>query len=201
MALNTDDETHLPTKPFLIAALAPVVIFVLGNALLLPLLSVLEISRGGFLADLIRSSGNLYIQDLLLIIAGFCCLPFSAFVVLAGPPLTSFLANRKYPVFTDRFRAILGGGFFVGFIGILGIIVLVLRRIDRFQSLWEGLVILQGKSPFHLTMGLQRIISYFLDPLPCLLAFAGMALSGSVGLAGWFGTRHARQKLDATRVR
>jgi hypothetical protein len=200
MALNMDDETHLPVKPFLAVAIAPVVVFVLGNALLLPLLSALEISRGGFLADLIRSSGNPYIQDLILIIAGFCCLPFSAFVVLAGPPLTSFLANRKYPVFTDRFRAILGGGIFLGLNSILVIIVLVLRRIDGFQSLWEGLVILQVKSPFHVTMGLQRIISYFLDPLPCLLAFAGMALSGSVGLAGWYGARHGRRKLDATRV-
>ncbi len=200
MALNMDDETHLPTKPFLAAAFAPVVVFVLGNALLLPLLSALEISRGGFLADLIRSSGNPYIQNLILIIAGFCCLPFSAFVVLAGPPLTSFLANRKYPVFTDRFRAILGGGVFLGFNSILVIIVLVLRRIDGFQSLWEGLAILQSKSPLHVTMGLQRIISYFLDPLPCLLAFAGMALSGSVGLAGWYGARRGRRKLDATRV-
>jgi hypothetical protein len=187
-------ETHIPMKYFMAVAIAPVVIFALAIALFLPLLGALEISRGGFLAELVSSSRNPFVQNFILIFAGYCCLPFLAIIALAGPPLTSFIANRKYPVFTNRSRAILGGGIFLAFNALFLVILLVFRLIEKFPSFQGSLITLQSTSSVYVVSSLLGIISYFIDPLLCLLSIVGIALSCSVAAAGRYGAQRGSLK-------
>jgi hypothetical protein len=187
-------ETHIPMKYFMAVAIAPVVIFALAIALFLPLLGALEISRGGFLAELVSSSRNPFVQNFILIFAGYCCLPFLAIIALAGPPLTIFIANRKYPVFTNRSRAILGGGIFLAFNALFLVILLVFRLIEKFPSFQGSLITLQSTSSVYVVSSLLGIISYFIDPLLCLLSIVGIALSCSVAAAGRYGAQRGSLK-------
>jgi len=187
--MNKNEEPRISMKYFMAVAITPVVIFILGIALFLPLLSALEISRGGFLADLVSSSRNPFVQDFILIFASYCCLPFSAIIALVGPPLTSFLANRKYPVFTNRSRAILGGGVFLAFNVLFLAFLLVFRLIEKFPSFQSSLITLQSTSSVYVVLSLLGMISYFIDPLLCLLSLVGIALSCSVAAAGWYGAQ------------
>lgn len=189
--MNTSKEAHIFTKPFMEVAMAPVVVFLLANVLFLPLLVALDISRGGFLADLVSSSRNPFIQDFILIIAGYCCLPVSAIAVLVGPPLTSFIANRKHPTFTDKSKATLGGGVFLAFYAFFLVIVLVLRFIGNFQSMYATYIALTSMKP---SFFIPYLALRFLDPLPCILTLGGIVLSYSVAIAGRFGAKRGSLK-------
>jgi hypothetical protein len=94
--MNKNEQTNIPLKPFMTVAMAPVVVFALANALFLPLVEAFfNFSNGSFLAYLVGSTNNPFIQDFILIIAGMCCLPLSAAAVLIGPALTSFLVQPQ----------------------------------------------------------------------------------------------------------
>jgi hypothetical protein len=85
-SMNKNEQTNIPLKPFMTVAMAPVVVFALANALFLPLVEAFfNFSNGSFLAYLVASTNNPFIQDFILIIAGMCCLPLSAAAVLIGP--------------------------------------------------------------------------------------------------------------------
>jgi hypothetical protein len=184
-----NEEIRIPRKSFAAVAIAPVMIFGLAMALFLPLISAMEISRGGFLAELMSSTRNPFVASFILIFAGYCCLPFLAFIALAGPPLTSFIANRKYPVFTNRSRAILGGGIFLAFNVLFLVILLVFRLIEKFPSFQGSLTTLQSPASVYVVNGLLEIVGYFIDPLLCLLSIVGIVLSASVAAAGRFGAK------------
>ena len=166
--------------------MAPVVVFALANAFFLPIVGALDVSRGGFLADLIASTYNPFIQDFILIIASMCCLPLSAAAVLFGPALTSFFVNLEYPFLTSKSRAILCGGVFLSFYTILLVVLLIFRFIDNFQSIYSNTISLSSMEPSVFT---PFMILKFLDPLPCLLSLAGIALSYSVAVAGRLGAQ------------
>jgi hypothetical protein len=191
-----NEEPHISKKVFMAVAIAPVVIFALAIALFLPLLGAMEISRGGFLADLVSSSRNPFVQNFILIFAGYCCLPFLAIIALAGPPLTSFIANRKFPVFTNRSRAIRGGGIFLAFNVLFLVILLVFRLIENYPSLQGSLITLQSTSSVYVVLSLLGIISYFIDPLLCLLSIVGIALSCSVAAAGRYGAQRGQSQAN-----
>jgi hypothetical protein len=197
--MNTNEETPIPRKRFLAVVLVPVVVFVLANALFLPVVISLTDSEGGLLNNwlIAHPTNNPYIINLIYIVWGGFCLPVSALAVLVGPLLTSFLVNRKYPVFTNRSRAILGGGIFLAFHTIFLIILLVFRLSDNglFSSIQSFLVTLQSTAPMEIrVITLGEILSRFLDPLLCLLTLGGIALSCGVAATGRFGARRASMK-------
>jgi hypothetical protein len=193
--MDKNEPKNIPLKPFMAIAMAPVVVFALANVLFLPIVGALDISRGGFLADLIASTDNPFIQDFILIIAGMCCLPLSAATVLIGPALTSFIVNLKYPISTSRSRAILCGGVFLFFYTILLDLLLIFRFIENVPSFYSNFMALSSMEPSVFT---PFMFLSFLDPLPCLLSFAGIALSYSVAVAGRFGAQKGSVKHKQT---
>ncbi len=183
-------------KPFMTVAMAPVVVFALANALFLPLVKAFfNISSGSFLAYLVASTNNPFIQDFILIIAFLCILPLSAAAVLIGPAMTSFFINLKYPISTSRSRAILCGGVFLSFHIILMDVLLIFRFIDNAPSIFSNYMSLSSMEPSVFT---PFMILSFLDPLPCLLSFAGITLACSVAVAGRFGAQKASVKHKRT---
>jgi hypothetical protein len=200
-SMNKNEQTRIPLNPFMKVAMAPVVIFALSNILLLPLVEAFfNFSNGSFLAYLVASTNNPFIQDFILIVAIMCFLPLSAAAVLIGPALTSFLVNLKCPISTSRSRAILCGGVFLFFYMILLDVLLIFRFTDNFQSIYGNYISLSSMKSSVFT---PFMVLSFLDPLPCLLTIAGITLSYSVAVAGRFGAQKSsmkynrRQKLEA----
>jgi hypothetical protein len=194
--MNKNEQTNIPLKPFMTVAMAPVVVFGLANALFLPLVEAFfNFSNGSFLADLVASTYNPFIQGFMLIIAGMCCLPLSGATVLMGPALTSLLVNLKYPTLTSRSRAILYGGVFLFFYTILLDVLLIFRFIENVPSFYSNYMALSSMEPSVFT---PFMFLSFLDPLPCLLSFAGIALSYSVAVAGRFGAQKGSVKHKQT---
>ncbi len=184
--MDKSELKNIPLRTFMAVVMAPVVVFTLANALFLPIVRALDVSPGGFLADLVASTYNPFIQNFILIIASMSCLPLSAAAVLVGPALTSFLVNLKYPFLTSKSRATLCGGVFLAFHTILLVVLLIFRFIVNFQSIYGNTISLSSMEPSVFTpfMSLK-----FLAPLPCLLSLAGIALSYSVAVAGRLGAR------------
>jgi hypothetical protein len=194
--MNKNEQTKIPLKPFMTVAMAPVVVFVLSNTLFLPLAEAFfNFSNGSFLAYLVASTNNPFIQEFILIVAHMCFLPLSAAAVLTGPALTSFLVNLKYPISTSRSRAILCGGVFLFFYIILLDVLLIFRFVDNFQSIYGNYISLSSMKPSVFT---PLMILSFLDPLPCLLTIAGITLSYSVAVAGRFGVQKNCVKYNRT---
>jgi len=169
-SMDKSELKNIPLRPFMAVIMAPVVVFALANALFLPIVGALDISRGGFLADMVASTNNPFIQDFILIIASVCCLPLSAAAVLVGPALTSFLLNLKYPMLTSRSRAIWGGVVFFSFYMIFQVIYRVFQLISMRLPIYFALMHLLG----------------LFAPI-CLSSLAGIVLSCIVAAAGRFG--------------
>jgi len=168
-------------------AMAPVMAFALANVIFLPFVEAFfNFSNGSFLAYLVASTYNPFIQDFILIIAGMCCLPILAAAVLIGPALTSFMVNLKYPVLTNRPRAILSGIVFLFFHAIFLIILLIFRFMGNLPSIYSSYISLTSMKPSVFT---PFMFLSFLDPLPCLGFLAGIMLSCSVAVAGRFGAQ------------
>jgi hypothetical protein len=193
--VDKKEPKNIPLKPFMAVAMVPVVVFALANVLFLPIVGALDVSRGGFLADLIASTGNPFIQGFILIVASMCCLPLSAAVVLIGPALTSYMVNLRYPVLTNRPRAILSGIVFFFCHTIFLIILLVFRFIDNIPSIYSNYISLTSMDPSVFT---PFMFLSFLDPLPCLGFLAGIVLSCSVAIAGRFGAQKGNVKHKQT---
>ena len=195
-SMNKNEQTNIPLKPFMKAAMAPVVVFALANALFLPLVEAFfNFSNGSFLANLVASTNNPFIQDFILIVAGMCFLPLSAAAVLIGPALTSFFVNLKYPILTSRSGAIFCGGVFLSFYLILLDVLLIFRFIENVPSFYSNYMALSSMEPSVFT---PFMFLSFLDPLPCLLSIAGIALSYSVAVAGRFGAQKGSVKHKQT---
>lgn len=194
--MNKNEQTNIPLKLFLTVVMAPVVVFALANALFLPLVEAFfNFSNKSFLASLVASTNNSFIQDFILIIVGMCFLPLSAAAVLIGPALTSFLVNLKYPISTSRSRAILCGGVFLFFHTILLDVLLFFRFMDNVPSIYSNYISLSSMEPSVFT---PFMFLSFLDPLPCLLSIAGITLSYSVAVAGRFGAQKGSVKHKQT---
>ena len=138
-SMNKNEQTNIPLKPFMKVAMAPVVVFALANALFLPLVDAFfNFSNRSFLANLVASTNNPFIQGFILIVASLCFLPLSAAAVLIGPALTSFFVNLKYPILTSRSGAILCGGVFLFFYTILLDVLLIFRFIENVPSIYSN---------------------------------------------------------------
>jgi hypothetical protein len=74
------------------------------------------------------------------------------------------------------------------------VILLVFRLIENYPSLQGSLITLQSTSSVYFFMSFLGIISYFIDPLLCLLSIVGIALSCSVAAAGRYGAKRGSLK-------
>jgi len=186
--MDKNEQANIPLRPFMAVTMAPVVVFALANLFFLPVVASMINFDDSFLNDLLVAHpiNNPYIVDLIFIILGYLCLPFSVIAVLVGPPLTSFLVNLKYPAFTNKSRAILGGGVFLSFHALLLIVLLIFRFMGNLPSIYSSYLFLSSMKPSFFT---PFMFLRFLDPLPCLLSFTGIALSCSIAIAGRFGAK------------
>lgn len=173
-----------PLMPFLAAALAPVLAFILANALFLPYILAMFDPGSSFLAGLIPRNlpggGYLFMSLLVLLF------PILAALVLLGPALVSLIVNLVHPVLTSWAKAFLGGAvFFISHLIIL-IVLLVVRNKPLFPT------------PVHYEIpppGIFPIINFPVDPLAIAGLLAGFVLSGSVILFGWLGARMRRRNI------
>jgi hypothetical protein len=158
------------------ASLAPVVAFVLANALFLPLVLTMEDFSNGFLVDLIPTNipGGGYLMAVLLVLL----FPIAGAAVLLGPALTSFIVNLITPILTNRRTAIWSGIVFFIFHTIFQVVLLVFRFFDLNRSF---------KDP-------GTILWVIFDPLAYLLLLAGLVLACSVAIFGWLGAWMRRKK-------
>jgi hypothetical protein len=194
--MDKNELKNIPLRPFMAVAMAPVVVFALANVMFLPLVEAFfNFSNGSFLADLVASTYNPFIQDFILIIAGMCCLPLLAAAVLIGPALTSFMMNLKYPVLTNRPRAVLSGIVFLFFDALFLIILFIFRFMENLPSIYSSYLSLSTMKPSIFT---PFMFLSFLDPLPCLGFLAGIMLSCSVAVAGRFGAQKGSMRLKRT---
>jgi hypothetical protein len=188
--MNTSEETHILTKPFMVVALAPVVVLALAGILFVPLLGSMDISRGGWLADLVSSSNNPFIQDFILIIFLYCCLPISAIAMLTSPALTSFLVNRIYPAYTSRSRATLGGWVFLFFYMMFVVVLFFFRFLESLQLMGNTCnFLIPWKSLNFITYLFLILNCLHLNLLPGFLSLVGIALAYSVAMAGRAGAK------------
>lgn len=165
-----------PRMPFIAVTVAPVVAFVLANALFLPLTMGMMDFGDSFLVKLIPSNipGGGYLTAALLVLL----FPIAGAAVLVGPALTSFIVNLITPILTNRRTAIWGGIVFFIFHTIFQVVLLVFRFFDLNRSF---------KNP-------GTIFWVFFDPLAYLLLLAGLVLSCSVAIFGWLGARIRTRK-------
>jgi hypothetical protein len=174
-----------PLLPFLAAALAPVLAFILANALFLPYVLAMFDPGSSFLSDLIPRNlpggGYLFMSLLVLLF------PILAGFVVLGPALTSLIVNLVHPILNSWAEAFLGGAvFFISHL-ILLIVLLVVRNEPLFPT------------PIHYEIpppGIVPIINFPVDPLAIAGLLAGFVLSGSVILFGWLGARMRRKKIS-----
>jgi hypothetical protein len=188
--MDKNRQNKPPLLPMMAAALAPVVAFILANALFLPLVLTLSDFGDSDLAGLIPASlpggGYLTVAALVLLF------PLSAAAVAFGPALVSFGANLVSPVLTTWSRAFwCGGVFFVAHMVLL-IILLVVRNIPLFPPPAPVL-------PFPAAL-FNPFPSFPIDPLSLVGLLAGVVLSGSVTLFGRLGAwmRRRTPKAPAT---
>jgi len=174
--MDKNEHRKTPLLPFMAVALAPVVVFVLANALFLPLTVGMMDFGDSFLADLIPTNipGGGYLMAALLALL----FPIAGAAVLIGPALTSFFVNLIAPILTSRRTAIWCGIVFFIFHTIFQVALLVFRFFDLNRSVIDPGTIL-------------RVI---FDPLAYLLLLAGLVLACSVALFGWLGARMRRKK-------
>ena len=182
MNKNEQKNTHL--RPFMAAASAPVVTFVLANILFLPLVLTMENFSNGHLLDLIPTNipGGGYLMAALLVLV----FPIAGAVVLVGPALTSFIVNLITPILTDWSRAIWCGGVFFFIHLILLIILLVFRNLPLFPTP-------EANYPFP-APGFNPFPTPAIDPLAIAGLLAGFVLSCSVTIFGKLGAWMRRKK-------
>jgi hypothetical protein len=176
--MDKNERKNIPLIPFMAAALAPVVAFVLANALFLPLIvGMMDFSNGnGLFAKLLPSNipGSGYLMAALLVLL----FPIAGAAVVVGPALTSFIVNLIFPVLTNRRTAIWSGIVFLIFHTIFQVVLLVFLFFDQNRS-------------FN---GPGTILWVIFDPRTYLLLLAGLVLACSVAIFGWLGARLRRKK-------
>jgi hypothetical protein len=174
-----------PMIPFLAAAFAPVLVFVLANTLFLPYALAMMDFSNSFLMNLIP--GNIPGSGYLIIPLLVLLFPILAAFVLLGPALTSLIVNLIHPILTSWTKAFWGGVVFFFSHLIILIILLVVRNEPLFPK----------PDPLYpfLPPGSVPVFTFPIDPLPFAGLLAGFVLSGSVILFGWLGTRMRRKRL------
>jgi hypothetical protein len=174
--IEQKNTRRTPRMTFIAVAVAPVVAFVLANALFLPLtLAVLDIGDS-FLAKLLYPFDPLSSRLIFIVFIFF--VPVTGAGVLVGPALTSFVVNLIIPILTNWSRAIWSGIVFFFFHSILLIILLVIRNIPLFPT----------PEPYY------PFPTPVIDPLAIGGLLAGVVLSCSVTIFGWLGARLRRKK-------
>ena len=180
--MDNNKQITLPLKPFLAAAMTPVIAFALANALFLPYIFAMMDFGNGFLEKLIPhnvpGSGYLIVAFLVLLF------PILAGLVLLAPALTGFFVNLRYPIITNWSKAFWSGLVFFVCHSIILIILLVVRNEPLFPRPDPNYPV---PPP-----GIVPILP--VDPLPIAGLLAGFVLSGSVSLFGWLGARMGIKK-------
>jgi hypothetical protein len=182
--MDKNAPIKLPLTSFLAAAIAPVLVFALVNALFLPYVLAMMDFSNSFLMKLIPVNipgGGYMIMALLVLL-----FPILAALVLLGPALTSLIVNLVHPILTNWSRAFWSGTVFFFSHLIILIILLVVRNEPLFPK----------PDPLYtiLPPGIVPIFTFPIDPLPIAGLLAGFVLSGSVILFGWLGARMRRKR-------
>jgi hypothetical protein len=181
--MDKNAPIKLPLTSFLAAAIAPVLVFALVNALFLPYVLAMMDFSNSFLMKLIPVNipGGGYIIMALLVLL----FPILAALVLLGPALTSLIVNLVHPILTSWSKAFWSGAVFFFSHLIMLIILLVVRNEPLFPKPDPFYPILPPGTP---------VFTFPIDPLPIAGLLAGFVLSGSVTLFGWLGARMRRKK-------
>jgi hypothetical protein len=180
--MENNEKIKSPLIAFLAAAMAPVVAFILANALFLPYVLAMMDFSDSFLMNLIPTNipGSGYLVMALLVLL----FPILAAVVLLGPALTSLVVNLIVPILTDWSKAFWSGVVFFFSHLIMLIIILIVRNVPLFPK--------PDPSYPDPPPWINPILP--IDPLPIAGLLAGIALSCSVILFGWLGARTRRKK-------
>jgi hypothetical protein len=182
--MDKNVQTTPPLTSFLAAILAPVLAFILANALFLPYALAMMDFSNSFLMKLIpRNIPGMGYPIMALLVLLF---PILAALVLLGPALTSLIVNLVHPILTNWSRAFWSGAVFFFAHLIILIILLVVRNEPLFPK----------PDPLYPIPppGIFPIFTFPVDPLPIAGLLAGFVLSGSVILFGWLGARMRRQR-------
>jgi hypothetical protein len=182
--MEINKQIKPPLIPFLVAAMAPVVAFVLANALFLPYILALMNFGNSFLAKLIPN--NVPESSYLVIAFLVLLFPILAAAVLLGPALTSFILNLRFPILVNWPSAFWSGVVFFFFHLIILTILLLVRNVPLFPTPDPNYPI---TPPW-----INPIIP--IDPLAIAGLLAGLVLSGSVSTFGWLGARMKRKKTN-----
>jgi uncharacterized membrane protein (DUF485 family) len=162
---------------FLAVSIAPVLAFVVSNALFLPIALAMADFSNSFVAEMLTSVNNTLVSY--FITAIFVVLvPITAVIVLISPPLTSFLLNRKHPFLMSLPRVIWSGVVFFFFHSILLLLLTSYRN--------SFLTPLPANYPFPRPV---------VDPLAIFGILMGFVMSTLVVFFGWLGTRRKRKAL------
>ena len=154
--MDKNIHTAPPLKSFLAAVLAPVLVFILANALFLPYAQAMLHFSNSFLMKLIPRNipGSGYPIMALLVLL----FPILAVLVLLGPALTSLIVNLVHPILTNWSRAFWSGAVFFFAHLIILIILLLVRNEPLFPKP-------DPRYPIP-PPGIFPIFTFPVDPLP-----------------------------------